>query len=261
MKTLFLLIMLGSLGGLVYCFKKRFEMPNVKKKMTILFPVFIVSLILYIMVSSMESSKAEKIVESRIAFAQVCMNRTARYISENFPNSRILVIRDNPELEENFKYEDLIGDFKENLSNGCEITSEHIPEIPWNRAEYDDPEDPRPPPLIWNLKPKYFDEVIRNHPECDLLLTLIGFPEGAQRMSVWRLPPEERPKVVMVGGYRPELLEFILYGKIDMLVRFKSFKATSTDIPEPKTEKELEDAFNSRYIIIDKSNVDSMMKK
>jgi hypothetical protein len=107
------------------------------------------------------------------------------------------------------------------------------------------------------IRAKDFDALIAKHPDCDLIITMVGLPVDKVKMKNWNNP---RKHIVMLNAniYRHE--QAITSGRIVAAVAIKSGGKTpefdsSNDPPPP------EEIFTSRYILVTPQNIKKLKKQ
>ncbi len=99
-----------------------------------------------------------------------------------------------------------------------------------------------------------FDEMVDDHPECDLVLSLIGLPNEFPKMTFWEKDDDERPALVLVNPTIWELKKAI---QADLISAILTSKPVAHD-PKAKIPEDEKVAFDLRFLLIYGKNVEKI---
>ena len=96
-------------------------------------------------------------------------------------------------------------------------------------------------PLSFLMEPDAVDEIVRAHPDCELILSLVGLPVGIEKQEVWNGDHQ-------FGLLLPDLR--ILGSKRKAANAFKEGKIVAAVVADSKTDEPL---------VIDSSNIEAVL--
>lgn len=174
-----------------------------------------------------------------------------RKISDKYKNAAVLIIT-SPDYQkrENQKavFDGLLKGLGKNLRT-LEIDSVTLNDI------FSYPEE------FWNIyhstSAKDFDAIIKRHPSCYIVISLVGLPTDVEEMQIWNYDLRDRPKVAVINGDIPRLLKAIKNGWI---VAATEYKVGVSDIKSNAPSDPFE-AFDRRYRLLTPYNVEELKHK
>ena len=99
------------------------------------------------------------------------------------------------------------------------------------------------------------EEALKKHKELRAVVFAgFGEPVVLEKLSLYKLPLEERPLIIIAGekNLTPALYEHMDKGLLNAAILVDMTKTTAARLPE-----DLNELFNCRYILIDKSNLEN----
>ncbi len=117
------------------------------------------------------------------------------------------------------------------------------------------------PPMMmeaeYMLTAEKFDDIIEEHSECTLVISLVGLPYDLQEMTLWDLDEDERPALALANAHIFELRRAIKAGLITCVLENKP------EVYDWKARVPSEEniAFERRFLLIDPETVDSAAAK
>ena len=171
-----------------------------------------------------------------------------QHLAEKYPGSRALVITDgsNPP---NKSQEQLLEGLKQGI--GSAISIESAEGLPIDRKTQK-PEEYRP--MEEMMSAALFDKLIAMHPNCNMIISLIGLPYDVPNMGLWKMSEASRPKVALLTGDIHQLKTAIMAKYIIAAV---SMRPDLKNIEE-KAPADPKKAFDIRYLLITPENVDKI---
>lgn len=111
----------------------------------------------------------------------------------------------------------------------------------------------------WGFPRKYdtkdFNAILAKHKDCSLLVSTVGLPPNLRGLSIWKMKEGERPFIAILDGDLPPLGNAIRSGYISLVCAYRKGWTYSPDVPASPQE-----AFDKRYILITKDNVEAIAK-
>jgi hypothetical protein len=116
-------------------------------------------------------------------------------------------------------------------------------------------------PLSFLVAPDAFDKAVQAHPDCALIVSLIGLPEELDRCAAWRAPGAPAfalllPDLRMVGD-RPAVMQAVKSGKLLAFVLHKP-GGPSDDTPLGKDHLA---EFEKRFVLVTPENVEQVAQE
>ena len=250
------LIMAVSFVGMILCAKKQ-HMNSLAKPAAIGLLVVVVICAIMILSKNMGGEDTEEILANEMVYVKASTYILGQDLAKKFPGSKVLMIVAKVD-ENNIRQKALISGLKEGC--GAKITDITVdaPKVtpPKGSSEmYDGMLD-----ISELMTAKDFNKLISKHRTCDIIITTIGLPQDAGNLKLWKLyekNPKKCPKLVLVGGDVSRMAPFLQVGLVPDVVVY-SPDAEYIDGPAPT---DLKKAFDMRYLLINKANLEQIMKK
>jgi hypothetical protein len=125
---------------------------------------------------------------------------------------------------------------------------------------------------MYEITAEQFNEVIKDNKDCDLIIFLTALPyseeelykmdpfkmvEDDENPGEWIKDPDKKyPTVGIFNGYIGNLAQFVDEGLISAITLWKG----KPDMTNESIPDDLEKAFNKRYMIVTKENIDAIRK-
>jgi hypothetical protein len=192
--------------------------------------------------------RRQKIVDKDLNYANATMGYLGRYLAENFAGDRILLITSPGSEASQERHDFMVKQFEQALAGKLVILAEEKPGTSVAAALGGDHTQGD-----FIFTPESFDYMVKLHPECNLVVSLIGLPNNLKELKFWHMKPEKRPKLVVAFASVYELKTAIKMGFISAAITYnRSFKPNiAEELPDDADE-----LFNQRYLLIDKKNID-----
>jgi len=193
----------------------------------------------------------------------------AQHLARSFSGHRALVIS-NPYTQQSGlprpmrEMEDAgLRGLKQGFGTKVNIAAVAFPELKPEakenpRAVFIDPETTTP--LSFLVAEDSFDKLARKHPDCDLLVSLIGLPANLHRVQCWQ--DQASPKFALllpdlrVIGNNAAIRQAMQSGKLAAFVMAKP-GAPET---QPAADGEFAAEFEKRFVLVTSANVDQVMR-
>lgn len=250
-------VMVAALIGMIICSKKQKTNPGAQPVAIALLIVVIISGIYMLYKNNIFGNSNASMIESENHFYASQGYITGQFIAKNIPGAKVLLI-ENEDFGKSKREQAFIGALKEGLGkNDVKVVTPIILNEP--RRPKGMPEDMPMMPLMELMTGKDFDATLKANSDRNVVVSVIGLPRDAKSMKLWTTPAAKRPKLILIGGGIGSSINLgpaIKKGMISAVVTI-SPKAKFDDEGAPSDYKE---AFDKRYILIDKSNVDKNKK-
>jgi hypothetical protein len=193
----------------------------------------------------------------------------AEHLARSFSGHRALVIS-NPYTQQSGlpgkmrEMEDAgLRGLKQGFGTKVNIAAVAFPELKPEakenpRAVFIDPETTTP--LSFLVTEDAFDKLARQHPDCDLLVSLIGLPANLQRVQCWQAQPGPKFALLLpdlrVIGNNAAIRQALDGG------RLAAFVMARPGAPEtqPAADGEFAAEFEKRFVLVTRENVDQVMR-
>lgn len=252
------IVMIVGLVGLVYCSKKQKKNRNLQKVAIGLLAVVIIAGVFFMYKSGIfGNNKAAGMIANERKYTRAAAYVFGQTIGEKMDGGSALIITGYPnskgELSKNTQM--IIDSIKKGAGDKL-IFKVDCPQIP----EYEGMPYDRRPPLREIMLAEEFDKLLQKHPNCNLIVSLIGLPqEDFEDMEIFKQPIEQRRKMAFFLGNIYFFFSDILDGTIIACLTHKpGVKYGDSDgepIPAPDDKQK---AFEKRYMIITPDNVEKM---
>ena len=151
--------------------------------------------------------------------------------------------------------EAMMTGLKKGLKGKLSILAE---EFPTDTLPVDSTKPINPDSNRFILSGHAFNQMLALNPECDLVLSLIGLPSDWQKMHLWRMPSKERPNLVVAFGNVSQFKKEIQKGLISA---YLTSQRNQVATKEKSIPSDLKKAFDQRFCLVDKTNVNQISKK
>ena len=111
-------------------------------------------------------------------------------------------------------------------------------------------------PVAWLLEDEAFSNLQRKHPDCGLMVSLIGMPPGLRKSEFWQ--DKDSPKLALL------LPDLWMFGNPTTIASaFKSGRIAAAVLPKPGVSPEdslkATKDFSSRFLLVTSENIDEML--
>ena len=249
-------VMVVALIGMIVCSKKQKTNPGAQPVAIALLIVVVVCGIYMLKESGTFGGGNTGMIKSETRFYASQGYTAGKFIAKNIPGGKVLLI-ENEGFATNPRETAFIKALKEGLgSNDVKVVALTILNPP--KRPKGMPAD-MPMAMMEMATSKDFDATIAANSGQNIIISVVGLPQDAARMKLWKMPAATRPKLILIGGGMGgsiKLAPAISKGMISAVIRI-SPRAKFDDEGAPSA---FEDAFKKRYILIDKSNLKANAK-
>jgi hypothetical protein len=247
------IIMIGALIGMIVCSKKQKTNPNAQPIALALLLVVMITGIYMLYKNNIFGSSNSAMIESENRFYSSKAYVIGKFIAKNFPKAKVLLI-ENEGFEKIQREQDFIAALKEGMDNN-NVKAVALELLNKPKRPEGMPADMPMMPTMELMTSKDFDATMNANSSCNVLISIVGLPRDAKKMQLWKMSNATRPKLILINGGIGEAI------KLDAAIMQGMVSAVVAISPKAKFDEEgapsnFEDAFNKRYILIDKSNVD-----
>jgi len=244
MSALWVVIMAVGLVGMIICSKKQRSNPALQPVSFLLFIVVLIGAFMWLRSSDIIGSGGTSgIVGNEMAYQRSRGTVAGEFMAKAAPGKKILVIAD-PNFDKDQFVMGMMDAFKK--AYGSDDMEMDTIDVPPNVEEDGTP-------ISELMTNKALDGVIAKHPGAELIIFVGGLPENPNRMKIFS--GSNRPVVFLFnrGGATGKFLtEQIKSGNIAGVIVGKSGVKYSTKAPS-----KVHDAFDIRYILVNKDNLDA----
>ncbi len=162
-----------------------------------------------------------------------------KYLASLRPGAKVLVITGSFSSDDKKVKESQLEGLKQGLEADCAIMAVENVEMEKNKSGIQIKDDP-----------KKIDEIIDTHLECDLVVSLVGFPYHSNKMKLWDKPDGARPAIAVADGNITTLGKYISDGRVCAAVIYRPFWTYDPVVPEDDLAR-----FEQRYLMLTPENI------
>ncbi len=237
-------ILIGCFIGIILCkkYQKKYEANSKRVAINITIIAFS-TIIAFVVNSGFFDDKAEGFRNKKKQFDRASAVKLGEIFAEKCPNSKTLIIV-RKEFKKHNRKKVLIDALKEGFDGKVTIKAiEYIDEnLPDNASEG----------MI--MTAINFDALIEKNKDCQVVISTIGLPLDIEKMKIWDMEEEERPKLGLLNVNVKVLREAIKAEYIAAAVMKKpSFKPSPNALPE-----DIKKTFDIKYVMITPENIDEI---
>jgi hypothetical protein len=240
-------VMFLAFVGMIYCARLQKVYANAQSMAVKLF-IVVIGCGITILTLTFASNETARLIANELKFAKAASFVMGEELAELYPNSKALVVVDE-NYEKSKRQKEMLDGLKEGLGDKIEIAAIDNVKVPPPEG-VTNPEEIEMFPMWERMRAEHFDNLLREHKDCDLIISMIGLPYDVGEMEIWRMAEEDRPKVALLFADVHNLGRAIYAGYLTALTYKPGVKFTEDPAPSDARE-----AFNKRYIILNKENV------
>ena len=230
--------MTAALIGMIICGKKQNSTPLFKKKLAggLLVVVIVCAISLFVHLNS--DIRGNEISNRHSGFYRVAGISMGRELARQTPGGKILLIHQQG-YEKIDQEKAVFKGLKEGLDGKLEIAA--IETIKISPSEC--------------VSAKQLDALIQQHPDCNVVLTMIGLPNDVGEMKIWQRPTGKRPKIAVLKG-QAYFIRAVEGGAINAMVCHKPNPNLNQEVPtDPQA------AFDMVYVMVTPENIVKIKKQ
>ena len=242
-------IMVVGLIGMIVCSKKQRVNPALQPVSFVLFVVVLVGAFLFLQTRGLFGGGKSGAVDNELEYQTARGVIVGKFIKSQTEGKKLVIIADPNYAQTDEKNRDRFTKrLIESLTKECgasEVATESV-EVPASAEEDGTPASDF-------MTPKAVDALIAKHPDVGAVLFMSGLPENPQRLSIFK--GKNHPAIILIGrgsATTKFLIDKIKSGDILGLVIGRPGVKYSEPAASDKQK-----AFDFRYILINKDNIDS----
>lgn len=243
-------VMFLAFTGMIYCARKQRAYANAQSAAIFFFCIVLTCGVTILSITFL-SNETEKLIANEMKFAKAASIMLGRDLAKRYPGKKVLIVVEK-NYEKSNRQKEMIDGIKDGMGLALTVGAIDYVKVPPPEG-VTNPEELEMMPMWEMMKAEHFDNLIKEHPDCNLIVSLIGLPYDVGEMSIWTMDEKERPKVALLFADVHALKRAI---QADYLIAltYKPGVKFSED-PAPKDPQK---AFDLRYIILSKENVDKV---
>lgn len=168
-------IMVVGVIGMIICSKKQKTNPAMQPVSILLF-LFVAGAAAYFCVQQMGCNSSASVMESELAFLASRGHAAGVHLQKVAPGKKILVIAE-PNYDKSPQTQNMIEMIKKGYGSDNVVVEALV--VPGASAE-------NAMPIEELMKAKDFDVVLNKHKDAGIVISLVGLPQNAARMAVFR---------------------------------------------------------------------------
>ena len=188
------------------------------------------------------------LIEKEMKYQRIAHKFLGKFLANKHSGAKILVIKFAVAGSENSQKidQDKTAALEEGMAGKLKITATE--EIGGGEGAMG---MPMPMEARFLFTAEKFDEIVDDHPNCTLVLSLAGLPNDLQQMKFWEKDDDERPALVLVN---PSIYELKKAIEADIINAVLINKPVAYD-PKAEVPEDEKEAFDKRFILIYQKNV------
>ncbi len=244
--VLIALVMFIALVGMIICSKKQKSSPAAQPIAIGLLVIVIVCGVAVLYNTGIFGNQTNKFQEYENRYYASQGFVIGKFIAGNYAGKKVLVILE-PDFQKNPRTEIMTKAIKAGIGGNADVTPDTI--IPAKAPA--NPEEGMDMPLVEIMTAADFDTALNKHPEAGVIVSAVGLPRDARKMKLWS--KKDRPGVILLNAVDMRGYDGLI--KSDMIAGIVAV-GPDAKFTEDAPPKDPQEAFNVRYILIDKSNVE-----
>jgi hypothetical protein len=259
-----IIVIIAGTTGIAFCLnadkknqnKKRHKPDSNHMPVAAILLLVITASTITVLVRSVNADvKDEQLVSEELFYSRVSGLVLGRYLARTFPNSDALIITLDKNSE-NTLLDAAMDGLREGLLGKVKIAAIDSPLPAASNVKSSDSGKNKISPerrlyLSRKMQSNNFDQAIARHPDCNLVISLIGLPKDANKMLILNLKPEKRPKLALLASNINMMKERISQGDISVAVINHPAYVPGKNKPP----KDFESAFHKRFLLVTPDNV------
>ncbi|MFA6292909.1 MAG: hypothetical protein WC637_14060 [Victivallales bacterium] len=254
---IFLATIIAGITGIFFCLKADKKNPRKKDPKAgpialVLLLIIIASTIAILVRLANQDVKGEQPVSEELFYSRVSGVMLGRYLARTAPGSNALIITYDRNSENSLLDASMDG-IREGLGGKVRIAAIDSPikPAPLKASEKTKISPEKMLYLSRKVQSNNLDQVIARHPECNLVISLIGLPKDANKMLIFTIKPEKRPKLALLSSNISMMKDRIAQGDINVaIINRPDYIPGKNKIP-----KDIELAFDKRFLVVTPDSV------
>ena len=256
MLIVYVALMIAGLAGMIVCQKKQKTNPNAQ---TIAFVFLVVILagaggMLYETGIFGGDREMDRIMGNEIAFAKARSSVLSDYIGKTWKGQSAVIITE-PNIDQNKIAKAGLDAMQESLkAAGVNVTAVEALKLPQGTAE-------EPVPMEVALNAKVYNDIFAKYKSANIFIIMSQLPFEAKELknlACWKFDAK-KARVILVNGEIYNLKGAIASGLVGAAIAMKS--GPNAYDPEKAAPKDVQQAFDTRFILVTPQNVKDIAAK
>jgi hypothetical protein len=240
-------VMFLAFVGMIYCARKQKIYANAQSMAVKLF-IVVLACGITILTLTFASNETARLIANEMKFARAASFVMGEELAKKYPNATALVVVDEY-YEKSKRQKEMVEGLKEGINGKINIAAIDYVKVPPPEG-MTNPEEIEMMPMMERMRAEHFDELIKEHKDCNLVISLVGLPYDVGEMEIWRMDESDRPKMALLFADVHNLGRAIWAGYLTALTYRPGVKFTEDPAPDDPRE-----AYKKRYVILTKDNV------
>lgn len=255
MLIVYVALMIAGLVGMIVCQKKQKTNPNAQAIAFVFLVVILAGAggMLYETGIFGGDREMDRIMGNEIAFAKARSTVLSDYIGKTWKGQSAVIITE-PNIEQNKIAKAGLDAMQESLkAAGVNVTAVEALNLPQGTAE-------EPVPMEVALNAKVYNDIFNKYKSANIFVIMSQLPFEAKQlkeMECWK--PGFKARIVLVNGEIYNLKPAIASGIVGAAIAMKS--GPNAYDPEKAAPKDVQQAFDTRFILVTPKNVNDIASK
>jgi len=256
MLIVYVALMIAGLIGIIVCQKKQKTNPNAQAVAFVFLVVILAGAggMLYETGIFGGDREMDRIMGNEIAFAKARSKVLADYIGKTWKGQSAVIITE-PHIDQNKIAKAGLDAMQADLkAAGINVSAVEALNIPEGTAE-------EPVPMETALNAKIYNDIFNKHKNAGIFVIMSQLPFEAKElrnMACWKFDPK-KTRVVLVNGEIYNLKAAIAQGIVGAAIAMKT--GPNAYDPEKAAPKDVQAAFDTRFILVTPANVKDIAAK
>ena len=244
------LVMAVAFIGMIYSAKRQ-HVNNIAKPVAISLLLLIVICAISVIVHNMSDGETHKLATNEIVFAKASTYVLGQKLAEDNFRGKILYIVGSLDNQTK-RQKAMIEAFKKGCGAAIDVkvVAPNLKSNAMNSPTY----------ALQMITAKDFNVLLAKNKGYKIIVTTIGLPRDPENMKLWKefeKNPKTCPKLVFINGEITKFAPLVKNGLIKAIVYYKP----GADYEKQPPANDVKKAFDMRYLLITKSNIDQIIKE
>jgi len=256
MLIVYVALMIAGLIGIIVCQKKQKTNPNAQAIAFVFLVVILAGAggMLYETGIFGGDREMDRIMGNEIAFAKARSKVLADHIGKSWKGQSAVIITE-PHIDQNKIAKAGLDAMQADLkAAGVDVTAVEALNIPEGTAE-------EPVPMETALNAKVYDDIFNRYKNANIFVIMSQLPledKELTKMACWKFDPK-KTRIILVNGEIYKLKGAITQGIIGAAIAMKT--GPNAYDPEKAAPKDVQAAFDTRFILVTPANVKEVAEK
>ena len=249
------IVMFASMIGMIFCAKRQ-HVNSLAQPASVVLLIVIVLCALTFIIHNTQGPDINAIRANDLTFKKAKTYVLGKKIAELNPQGKVLFVVASTTIT-NPTQKAMIEGFKEGAGSGLSKVLVVAPPVKIPKDSRDELVDD--PMLIEEMvTAKDFNKMLSLYKGYNIVVTTIGLPDDVENLTIWAefdKNPKKSHKLAFVSGDTSKFAPLVKLGLVQAIVHYK--KGVNYETPPPA---DLGKAFDLRYMLITKDNIDQVIK-